>query len=206
MIDLTPLEVRKKKGDFPRSVRGYNRALVDDFLDLTSDRLEELVKENMMLAERLARIDGELADYKERERGLTEALVSAQELREEVRRQAEKDAELVRREAEVEASELRSSAAAELEREEGALRRVRARRAQLIASYRSFLEREIAELRVVENELEQDTHESAHVRAESEGGGTDRAEKVVAQDRGVAEADEGETEADWLTSIAEEEA
>jgi DivIVA domain-containing protein len=40
MIDLTPLEVRQKKGDFRRAVRGYDPELVNDFLDLVADRRE----------------------------------------------------------------------------------------------------------------------------------------------------------------------
>jgi DivIVA domain-containing protein len=65
---LTPLEVRKKKGDFRRIMRGYDPGLVDDFLDLVADRLEELVRENLSLAERVARQDQQVAEYRERER------------------------------------------------------------------------------------------------------------------------------------------
>ena len=92
MIDLTPLEVRKKKGDFRRGMRGYDPQSVDDFLDLIADRLEQLVRENGSLSDRVRRSEEQVSDYRERERALTEALVTAQEVREEVRRQAEKDA------------------------------------------------------------------------------------------------------------------
>ena len=99
MIDLTPLEVRQKKGDFRRAMRGYEPALVDDFLDLVAERLEDLVRENRTMHDELVRLREQLTEFKERERALTEALVTAQEMREELRRQAEKDADLVRREA-----------------------------------------------------------------------------------------------------------
>ncbi len=46
MIDLTPLDVQKKKGDFRRSVRGYDPSAVDEFLDLVVERMTELVREN----------------------------------------------------------------------------------------------------------------------------------------------------------------
>ena len=36
MIDLTPLDVRKKKGDFTRTLRGYDTPTVDQFLDLVA--------------------------------------------------------------------------------------------------------------------------------------------------------------------------
>ena len=32
MIDLTPLDVRKKKNDFPKGLRGYDASAVDHFL------------------------------------------------------------------------------------------------------------------------------------------------------------------------------
>jgi cell division initiation protein len=110
MIDLTPLEVRKKKGDFRRAMRGYDPAQVDDFLDLVADRLDELVRQNLDLKERVTRLEQQVAENRERERALTEALVTAQEMREEVRRQTAQEAEFSRRRAEQEATELRSSA------------------------------------------------------------------------------------------------
>src|SRR5690554_1674 len=151
MIDLTPLEVRKKKGDFKRAMRGYDPALVDDFLELVADRLEELVRENLGHEDRIRQLEQQLRDYKECERALTDALVSAQELREEVREQALRDAELARREAEQEAEQIRTNVAQEIEREEQTLKRLRARQAQLARSYRALLERELEELEVLES-------------------------------------------------------
>jgi DivIVA domain-containing protein len=153
MIDLTPLEVRKKKGDFRKAMRGYDPALVDDFLDLVADRMEELVRENMTFSDRVTRLEVLVADYREREKALTEALVSAQEMREETRRQATRDADLLRREAEAEAADIRAAAHQAKENEEDGLRRVRAQRSQLMKSFRAFLERELAELSVAEEAL-----------------------------------------------------
>jgi cell division initiation protein len=154
MIDLTPLEVRKKKGDFVRVMRGYDAAQVDDFLDLVAERLDVVVRENVRMMERLTRLESQVADFRERERALTDALVTAQEVREEVRRQAEKDSELVLREAEADAERIRLEAMRSREWEEESLRRLRARRSLLVESYRRFLERELAELAVVEETLE----------------------------------------------------
>lgn len=154
MMDLTPLEVRKKKGDFKRQMRGYDPALVDDFLDLVADRLEQLVRENMNVGERIARLESQVTEYRDREKALTEALVSAQQMREEIRKQVEKEAQLARREAEADAENIRVSAVQAREREEEAIRRLRARQAQLVQSYRGFLERELAELGVMAETLE----------------------------------------------------
>ena len=167
MIDLTPIDVRKKKGDFRRAVRGYDTDLVDDFLDLVAERLEELVKQNMSLSDRLGRLEEQVGEYRQRDRALTEALVTAQEVREEVRRQAEKDAQLVHREAEADATKIRADAAAAVEREEEQLRRLRARRLHMIQSFRAFLERELNELGVTQEALEIDEAEPAKLEAEA---------------------------------------
>jgi DivIVA domain-containing protein len=154
MIDLTPLEVRKKKGDFRRGMRGYEPQAVDDFLDLVADRLEQVVREHAAMVERLRRVEDQVNDYRERERALTEALVTAQEMREQMRQQLEKEAELKRREAEAEAETIRSEALQMRDREEESLRTLRARQSQFLQSYRSFLERELTEIAVMAESIE----------------------------------------------------
>lgn len=154
MIDLTPIDIRKKKGDFPRSIRGYDTSEVDLFLDLAADRLEEVVADTMRLEERLRHVEESLRQYTERERSLTEALVSAQELREEARQQAAAEADLVRREAEIEASRIRSEAVRAREQEATTLEHLRARRAQLLQTFRLFLERELGEVAAMSEVLD----------------------------------------------------
>src|SRR5687768_13992007 len=154
MIDLTPLEVRKKKGDFRKSMRGYEAQAVDDFIDLVADRLEQLVRENQSLADRVRSAETQTADYRERERALTEALVTAQEMREEMRRQMEREVELKMREVDADVEAMRASAAQMREREEENIRRLRARQTQFVQSYRSFLERELAEIGVMAQTLD----------------------------------------------------
>ena len=128
----------QEEGRLPPSMRGYDPALVDDFLDLVADRLEELVR-----AEPDASKSGcpcwrtQVADFRERENALTEALVTAQEMREEMRRQVEKEASSSRREAEQQAEQIRVERCRARARR-GSLRRLRARRMQLLqASARS---------------------------------------------------------------------
>lgn len=204
MIDLTPLEVRKKKGDFRRAMRGYDPALVDDFLDLVADRLEELVRENMALLERVGRQEDQVRDYRDRERALTEALVSAQEMREEVRKQVTREAELAKRAAEHEAEQMRVSAQAEVrqlrssaqqlaseelatlkqerQREEQVVRELRARREELLGSYRAFLEQELEELAVMERAAGAGRKAGSRKRAAERSRGAARPAPVVDDD------------------------
>lgn len=153
MMDLTPLEVRKKKGDFRRQIRGYDPESVDDFLDLVADRMEQLVRDNATLLETSGRLEHQVSEYREREKALTEALVSAQQLREEMRVKAVKEAEAARSQAEKDADEHRSLAAEEAEQ---------ARR-----EAREILERAQAEARrELEDARNQAEAEAARIRAE----------------------------------------
>ena len=205
MIDLTPLEVRQKKGDFRRAMRGYEPALVDDFLDLVAERLEDLVRENRGMHEDLVRLREQLSEFKERERALTEALVTAQEMREELRRQAERDADLFRREAEAEIERERADSIAEIEREQDALRQLRARRAQLLRSFRAFLERELAELSVAEESLADETNEPPASMPKKKARA--KAEPMLPFDEQAArpEAPVEEPTLDWLSTVLREE-
>jgi DivIVA domain-containing protein len=153
MIDLTPLDVRKKKGDFRRAMRGYEPALVDDFLDLVAERLEELVRENVTLRERAQQANDSLSAFKNRETALNEALVSAQQLREEMRTQATREAELVIREARAEGERLVAEAKREAVATAEAGRRLVGQRVRYLRSFRAFVEQQLGQLELEEERL-----------------------------------------------------
>lgn len=142
MIELTPLDVRKKKGDFARGLRGYDPASVDAFLDIAAERMEELLREAVTLRERVARLTDSLSSYQEREKAMNEALIAAQQLREELRDQAERDAERVRAEARQEAEDATD-----------AIRRTVNMRARTLRELRTFLERQLEEIQHEERRL-----------------------------------------------------
>jgi DivIVA domain-containing protein len=154
MMDLTPLDVRKKPEDFRRTLRGYDPAQVDAFLDLVADRLQELTARATRLSEQTELLREQLDAFQERERALNDALVTAQELREEARTQAEKAADLRLREAEREATQLRREAELDVRASREALDELRARRAGFLRSVRTSLERFLAEVAAEEERLE----------------------------------------------------
>jgi DivIVA domain-containing protein len=153
MIDLTPLDVRKKKGDFTRTMRGYDPAKVDDFLDQAAERLEELVRENAALKERVSVLSEAISTYRERERAMNEALVSAQQLREDMRTQATRDAEIVLREARTQADRIIAEATAQANGAAEITRRVKAQRAWFLRAFRAFVERQLGEIEQEEHRL-----------------------------------------------------
>ncbi len=145
-MDLTPLDVRKKKDDLRRTVRGYEPTQVDAFLDLVADRLEEVVQEEVRLREQVTMLRERLGGFEDRERALNEALIAAQELREEARLQAEKQAGLRLQEAAQQAEQLVSDARRSAEDSERALADLHARRASFLRGMRSLLGRFLDEV------------------------------------------------------------
>ena len=146
MMDLTPLDVRKKKEDFRRAVRGYDPAQVDGFLDLVADRLEDLVGRELRLREQSELLREQLAAFQEREKALNEALVTAQELREEARAQAEKSADLRVREAERQAREILRDAESAVHGARRGLDELRVRRTGFLRSLRTTIEHFLVEI------------------------------------------------------------
>ncbi len=146
MMDLTPLDVRKKKEDFRRAVRGYDPAQVDGFLDLVADRLEDLVGRELRLREQSELLREQLAAFQEREKALNEALVTAQELREEARSQAEKSADLRVREAERQAREILRDAESAVQGARRGLDELKVRRTGFLRSLRTTIEHFLVEI------------------------------------------------------------
>jgi cell division initiation protein len=154
MIDLTPLDVRNKRGDFKKALRGYEPQEVDTFLELVSERLEFLVRENLQLKERSDTLAQQVNTQSGRERAVQEALVTAQELRADIRAQAQREAELILEEANASArrkvTEAEGDARARLrdietrhEQSRVALDEMERRRVRFLKAFRQLLEREL---------------------------------------------------------------
>jgi cell division initiation protein len=152
-MDLTPLDVRKKKEDLRRTMRGYDPAQVDAFLDLVADRLEAVVQEDVRLKEQVTLLRERLTGFEERDRALNEALIAAQELREEARLQSEKQAGLRLQEADQQAEKLVGDARRATEDSERMLADLHARRASFLRGMRSLLERFLADVGYEETRL-----------------------------------------------------
>jgi DivIVA domain-containing protein len=141
---LTPLDVRRY--DFGKAMRGYQPERVEQFREQVADELERLTRQLTELEAKAKGFHEQLRAFRERDKALNDALVSAQQLRTEIREGAEREAELIVREA-------RASGDAELEVKRSEIRRLalhldeldRSRRAHL-AQIRLMAERQLAEV------------------------------------------------------------
>lgn len=162
-FQLTPHDVRAQ--EFQRVMRGYDTAQVEDFKTRIAEELDRLVRHRVATEERLKGMTEQLRAYRERERALNDALVTAQQLRADAEAAAGRQAELTVREAEQQAEELLQQARRE------AARIVEAARAEedrirggmddavrqygvYLASFRGLLERQLAEVAALEKHRE----------------------------------------------------
>jgi len=154
MIDLTPLDVRNKRGDFRRAIRGYEPDEVNTFLELVAERLEHLVRENLQLRERTENLASQVDTQAGREKAVQEALVTAQELRADIRTAAEREAELTLSEARAAAKRILTEAEAEaknktkdveqrIEQGRDALEDLERSRLRFLKNFRQLLQREL---------------------------------------------------------------
>lgn len=151
MMDLTPLDIRKKKGDFSRGLRGYDPQEVDQFLDLVAERLEEVVKLNLTLEERVERLGDRVRGQESREQAVHEALVTAQSLKQEIQEQAKREADLVLREAKVVAERAREGVEQTLDSRAHELAELSRSRRRFLQGFRDLLERGLEVLESAES-------------------------------------------------------
>jgi cell division initiation protein len=101
---ITPLDIQQKQ--FSSRLRGFDMEEVDSFLELIREEMEELLRENANLREEARRFEKQLKDYKNIEHTLRDTLINTQQMSEEYKITAKKDAELKIKEAELQAQEI----------------------------------------------------------------------------------------------------
>lgn len=145
---LTSLDVRRY--DFGRALRGYDPQRVEQFREQVATELERLTKQTVELDSKAKGFHEQLRAFRDRDKALNDALVSAQQLREEIRQSSQHEAELIVREARVVGEHQLEAARAEVRKLETHLVELdRARRAHL-AQLRLMTERQLAEITAAE--------------------------------------------------------
>jgi len=148
IFHLTPVDVRRY--EFGTTFRGYDKTRVDQFRGQIADEFERIARVNQELEAKARGFHEQLRAFRERDKALNEALISAQQLRQETKAQAERESELIIREARAEADRLIEAARVDvrkLERQADALERLR--RSYLV-QMRKMAEQQLAELEAAE--------------------------------------------------------
>jgi DivIVA domain-containing protein len=152
MIDesfhLTPLDVRRY--DFGSALRGYDKTRVDQFREQVAEELDRLTRLNQELDGKAKGFHEQLRAFRERDKALNDALVSAQQLRAEIREQAERESQLILREARAEGDRMLEATRTEIRRLAEQIEQLdRVRRAYL-SQLRAMIERQLSEIGAAE--------------------------------------------------------
>ncbi|MEE8328909.1 MAG: DivIVA domain-containing protein [Thermodesulfovibrionia bacterium] len=101
---ITPLDIQQKQ--FPTKFRGFDEEEVDSFLELVREEMEELLRENASLREEAKKFEKQVKEYKNIETTLRNTLIATQQMVEEYKVNAKKEAELIKKDAELKADEM----------------------------------------------------------------------------------------------------
>jgi len=148
MIDetfhLTPLDVRRY--EFGKALRGYDPERVNQFRDQVAEELERLSRINQELEARARGFHEQLKAFRDRDKAINDALVTAQQLRGDIREQADKEAQLILREARAESDRILDGARSESRRIEDQLASLERSRRAFLSQLRLMIERQLAEV------------------------------------------------------------
>jgi cell division initiation protein len=101
MQRITPVDIQHKT--FKKSLQGYDRAEVDQFLDELIESLEDGAQEKAALEAEIADLRERISHFKAMEESLQNTLILAQRTADEVKATAHKEADLIKAQAKMEA-------------------------------------------------------------------------------------------------------
>lgn len=101
---ITPLDIQQKQ--FPMKFRGFDVEEVYAYLEILREEMEEILRENSSLKEQVHRADNQIKEYRDMETTLRETLMTAQQMVEDYKTNARKEAELLIKEAELRADSI----------------------------------------------------------------------------------------------------
>ena len=138
-MNITPLDIQQQqfKG---KMLGGLHPDDVDSFLQAVASEMEGLLRENTELKELANRQSRDLADQAQKEKDLRETMLAAQRITEEMKANAQKEAELIVSEAQLQAKRLVDDAERTVADLQGRIQDVRRQRLQFEVEFKSLLD------------------------------------------------------------------
>ncbi len=96
-MKYTPLDVRHQ--EFGNQLSGYNKREVKEFMNAVADDLEEMERQNRGMQERLLQLEAQVNELRQGEESLRRVVVSAERIGNEMKINAERDAEITLKDA-----------------------------------------------------------------------------------------------------------
>ncbi len=105
-MKITPSDIQQQQ--FRIRFRGFDVREVDSFLEQIADEFEALTRENSDRQKEIEGLRREIQEYRDREKTFKDAMINTQKALDDMRMNAEKEAELIVAEAEMKAEKMLS--------------------------------------------------------------------------------------------------
>ncbi len=138
-MNITPLDIQQQqfKG---KMLGGLDPNDVDSFLQMVSQEMESLVRENTELKEHSRKVSLQVEELNQRESNLRETMLAAQRITEEMKSNAQKEATLLISEAELKAERILADAENRLARLGSEIHELRRQKLQFEMGLKSLIE------------------------------------------------------------------
>ena len=137
-MKCTPLDIQQQQ--FKIKFRGFDVREVDAFLEQLADDFESLLSNNMSLQDEISRLKLETEGYRQREEAFKRAMLNSQNVLDQMKKNAQKSAELIIADAEVKAEKLINRAHNRLSQLHEDIAELKRQRIQIEIQVRSLLE------------------------------------------------------------------
>ena len=146
-MKITPLDIQQQQ--FRVKFRGFDMVEVDNFLDQVANEVEELLRENNRVKEEDRQKAARIQELEGAEIDLRNALISAQQICEDIKSSARKEGELIIEEAKGNARRIMESSHSQAMQIEAEIAQLKRQQAEFEASLKSALETHLRMLETV---------------------------------------------------------
>lgn len=155
-MKISPLDIRKQT--FRKGLRGLDEQEVVSFLEMVADQVEGLLQENRELKDRMATAEVQLENYRRIEEALRNALITAEKVARDTKRNADQEVEILLKDADLKARRSVQSARGILESMRSDLVELNKQRRDFLTRFRLMVETQLKmlDLKRVEFESEED--------------------------------------------------
>lgn len=138
---ITPVDIQHK--EFKKSIQGYAREEVDQFLDDIIETLESDIEERTRLENQVAELSEKVSHFKAMEDSLRSTLVLAQRTADELKASAHKEVDLIKHRAKIEIEDDLKNVKAQISEAKAELQRVADKTVAAKHDLRNFLTRQL---------------------------------------------------------------
>ena len=138
---ITPVDIQHK--EFKKSIQGYAREEVDQFLDDIIETLEANIEERTRFETQVTELSEKVSHFKAMEDSLRSTLVLAQRTADELKASAHKEVDIIKQRAKIEIEDELRSVKAQISEAKAELQRVTDKTVAAKHDLRNFLTRQL---------------------------------------------------------------